>query len=132
MLVSTLSRVGFFFFSSRRRHTRFKCDWSSDVCSSDLDWPVKPNPPFIPGHEGVGYVAAVGAGVTHVKEGDRVGIPWLYTACGHCEHCLGGWETLCEQQKNTGYSVNGGFAQYALAHAHFLGPLPRSRDPNDI
>ncbi|WP_157904492.1 alcohol dehydrogenase catalytic domain-containing protein, partial [Escherichia coli] len=70
---------------------------------------------FIPGHEGVGYVAAVGAGVTHVKEGDRVGIPWLYTACGHCEHCLGGWETLCEQQKNTGYSVNGGFAQYALA-----------------
>src|SRR5256885_16886549 len=83
------------------------------VCHTDLhaaqgDWPVKPNPPFIPGHEGVGYVAAVGAGVTHVKEGDRVGIPWLYTACGHCEHCLGGWETLCEQQKNTGYSVNGG------------------------
>jgi len=76
------------------------------VCHTDLhaaqgDWPVKPNPPFIPGHEGVGYVAAVGAGVTHVKEGDRVGIPWLYTACGHCEHCLGGWETRCASSKRT-------------------------------
>ncbi|KOF53457.1 alcohol dehydrogenase [Achromobacter sp. DMS1] len=101
------------------------------VCHTDLhavegDWPVKPNPPFIPGHEGVGHVAALGAGVTHVKEGDRVGIPWLYSACGHCEHCLGGWETLCEQQKNTGYSVNGGFAQYALANADYVGLLPRS------
>ena len=103
------------------------------VCHTDLhaasgDWPVKPNPPFIPGHEGVGYVAAVGAGVTHVKEGDRVGIPWLYSACGHCEHCLGGWETLCEQQKNTGYSVNGGFAEYALADANYVGLLPGSAD----
>ena len=99
------------------------------VCHTDLhaaegDWPVKPNPPFIPGHEGVGYVVAVGAGVTHIKEGDRIGIPWLYAACGHCEHCLGGWETLCEQQKNTGYSVNGGFAEYALGNADYVGLLP--------
>lgn len=99
------------------------------VCHTDLhaaegDWPVKPNPPFIPGHEGVGHVVAVGEGVTHVKEGDRVGIPWLYSACGYCEHCLGGWETLCEQQKNTGYSVNGGFAEYALANANYVGHLP--------
>ena len=99
------------------------------VCHTDLhavegDWPVKPNPPFIPGHEGVGHVVAVGAGVTHVKEGDRVGIPWLYSACGHCEHCLGGWETLCEQQQNAGYSVNGGFAEYALAAADYVGLLP--------
>lgn len=99
------------------------------VCHTDLhavegDWPVKPNPPFIPGHEGVGHVVAVGAGVTHVKEGDRVGIPWLYSACGHCEHCLGGWETLCESQQNTGYSVNGGFAEYALAAADYVGKLP--------
>ncbi|ATB27238.1 alcohol dehydrogenase AdhP [Melittangium boletus] len=99
------------------------------VCHTDLhaaegDWPVKPNPPFIPGHEGVGHVAAVGEGVTHVKEGDRVGVPWLYSACGYCEHCLGGWETLCEQQKNTGYSVNGGFAEYALANADYVGHLP--------
>jgi len=102
---------------------------ASGVCHTDLhaaegDWPVKPYPPFIPGHEGVGYVVGVGAGVTHVKEGDRVGIPWLYSACGHCEHCLGGWETLCEDQKNTGYSVNGGFAEYALADAGYVGRLP--------
>jgi alcohol dehydrogenase, propanol-preferring len=99
------------------------------VCHTDLhaaegDWPIKPNPPFIPGHEGVGQVAAVGSGVRHVKEGDRVGVPWLHTACGHCEHCLGGWETLCEQQQNTGYSVNGGFAEYALADADYVGRLP--------
>ena len=101
------------------------------VCHTDLhaaqgDWPVKPNPPFIPGHEGVGYVVGVGAGVKHVKEGDRVGIPWLYSACGHCAHCLGGWETLCESQQNTGYSVNGGFAEYALADADYVGHLPKS------
>ncbi|AKC86767.1 alcohol dehydrogenase AdhP [Pseudoxanthomonas suwonensis] len=99
------------------------------VCHTDLhaaegDWPVKPQPPFIPGHEGVGHVVAVGAAVNHVKEGDRVGIPWLYSACGYCEHCLGGWETLCEAQQNTGYSVNGGFAQYALANANYAGHLP--------
>ena len=100
------------------------------VCHTDLhaaegDWPVKPNPPFIPGHEGVGHVVAVGEGVKHVKEGDRVGIPWLYSACGYCEHCLGGWETLCEAQQNTGYSINGGFAQYALANAGYVGHLPK-------
>ena len=99
------------------------------VCHTDLhaaegDWPVKPNPPFIPGHEGVGFVAAVGAGVSHVKEGDRVGIPWLYSACGYCTHCLGGWETLCESQQNTGYSVNGSFAEYALGNADYVGHLP--------
>ncbi|QLF93351.1 alcohol dehydrogenase AdhP [Pseudomonas sp. ABC1] len=103
------------------------------VCHTDLhavegDWPVKPNPPFIPGHEGVGHVVAVGSGVTHVKEGDRVGIPWLYSACGHCEHCLGGWETLCESQQNGGYSVNGGFAEYALADAGYVGRLPDNVD----
>jgi propanol-preferring alcohol dehydrogenase len=102
---------------------------ASGVCHTDLhaadgDWPVKPQPPFIPGHEGVGHVAAVGAGVTHVKEGDRVGVPWLYTACGHCRHCLGGWETLCQSQQNTGYSVNGGFAEYVVADPRYVGHLP--------
>ncbi|RCW82910.1 alcohol dehydrogenase AdhP [Paracoccus lutimaris] len=104
---------------------------ASGVCHTDLhaaegDWPVKPNPPFIPGHEGVGYVSAVGAGVKHVKEGDRVGVPWLYTACGCCRHCLGGWETLCEQQQNTGYSVNGGFADYVVADPNYVGHLPKN------
>ncbi len=99
------------------------------VCHTDLhaahgDWPIRPNPPFIPGHEGVGYVSGVGAGVKNVREGDRVGVPWLYTACGHCEHCLGGWETLCESQQNTGYSVNGGFADYVVADPNYVGHLP--------
>ncbi|MGO3770869.1 MAG: zinc-dependent alcohol dehydrogenase, partial [Vreelandella alkaliphila] len=90
--------------------------------------PVKPSPPFIPGHEGVGHIVAVGDGVTHVKEGDRIGVPWLYSACGYCEHCLGGWETLCESQQNTGYSVNGGFADYTLADAGYVGRLPDAVD----
>lgn len=99
------------------------------VCHTDLhaaegDWPVKPKPPFVPGHEGVGFVSGVGSGVRHVKEGDRVGVPWLYTACGHCEHCLGGWETLCESQLNTGYSVNGSFAEYVIADPNYVGHLP--------
>ncbi len=99
------------------------------VCHTDLhaahgDWPIKPSPPFIPGHEGVGTVVEVGEGVEHVKEGDRVGVPWLFSACGHCTHCLGGWETLCEAQQNTGYSVNGGFAEYVVADADYLGHLP--------
>ncbi|UHD44076.1 alcohol dehydrogenase AdhP [Aureimonas altamirensis] len=102
---------------------------ATGVCHTDLhavdgDWPVKPKPPFIPGHEGVGHVVAVGAGVRHVKEGDRVGVPWLYTACGHCKHCLGGWETLCNEQQNTGYSVNGSFAEYVLADPNYVGHLP--------
>jgi len=102
---------------------------ATGVCHTDLhaaegDWPVKPSPPFIPGHEGVGHVVAVGAGVSHVKEGDRVGVPWLYTACGHCGHCLGGWETLCEAQQNTGYSVNGSFAEYVIADPDYVGRLP--------
>jgi propanol-preferring alcohol dehydrogenase len=104
---------------------------ASGVCHTDLhaaegDWPVKPKPPFIPGHEGVGFVSAVGRNVKAVKEGDRVGVPWLHTACGHCEHCLRGWETLCEAQKNTGYSVNGGFAEYVVADPNFVGHLPRN------
>ncbi|ABU76936.1 alcohol dehydrogenase AdhP [Cronobacter sakazakii] len=102
---------------------------ATGVCHTDLhaaegDWPVKPNPSFIPGHEGVGHVVAVGQGVTHIKEGDRVGVPWLYSACGHCEHCLGGWETLCHSQQNSGYSVNGSFAEYCLADANYVGILP--------
>lgn len=110
---------------------------ASGVCHTDLhaaegDWPVKPNPPFIPGHEGVGFVSAVGAGVKHVKEGDRVGVPWLYSACGHCRHCLGGWETLCETQQNTGYSVNGGFADYVVADPNYVGHLPDGVDFAEI
>ena len=101
---------------------------SHDLHAAEGDWPVKPKPPFIPGHEGVGFVSGVGSGVKQVKEGDRVGVPWLYTACGHCEHCLGGWETLCEAQQNTGYSVNGGFADYVVADPNYVGHLPANAD----
>ena len=106
---------------------------ATGVCHTDLhaasgDWPVKPTPPFVPGHEGVGFVAGVGAGVKRVKEGDRVGVPWLHSACGYCPYCRTGWETLCASQSNTGYSVNGTFAQFGLADPDFVAGLPDSLD----
>lgn len=104
---------------------------ATGVCHTDLhaaqgSWPVRPTLPFIPGHEGVGHVAAVGRSVRGVKEGDRVGVPWLHTACGSCPHCRTGWETLCGSQQNTGYSVNGTFAAYCLADPAYVGRLPAS------
>jgi len=110
---------------------------ASGVCHTDLhaadgDWPVKPNPPFIPGHEGAGVVVQAGGNVKHVKEGDRVGLPWLYSACGYCVHCLGGWETLCEKQENSGYSVNGSFAEYVVADPNYVGHLPANVSSVDI
>jgi propanol-preferring alcohol dehydrogenase len=100
----------------------------TDVHAVDGDWPVRPKLPFIPGHEGVGVVAAVGADVSGVREGDRVGVPWLHTACGACGYCGTGWETLCLSQRNTGYSVNGGFAEYVLADPSYVGHLPDGLD----
>jgi alcohol dehydrogenase, propanol-preferring len=102
---------------------------ASGVCHTDLhaaegDWPVKPKLPFIPGHEGVGIVADLGPGVTGLKEGDRVGVPWLHSACGGCDYCLTGWETLCPSQQNTGYSVDGAYAEYVRAPAAYVGRLP--------
>ncbi len=99
------------------------------VCHTDLhaargDWPVKPTLPFIPGHEGIGVVAAVGAGVTLVKEGDRVGVPWLYSACGHCEYCLAAWETVCPEAQFGGYTKDGGFADYILADPRYVAHIP--------
>jgi propanol-preferring alcohol dehydrogenase len=101
------------------------------VCHTDLhaahgDWPVKPKLPLIPGHEGVGTVVKVGDGVTSLKVGDRVGIPWLYSACGECEYCLTGWETLCKKQLNAGYSVDGGYAEYCKAPAAYVAKIPDS------
>ncbi|HET9623411.1 MAG TPA: alcohol dehydrogenase AdhP [Kofleriaceae bacterium] len=100
----------------------------TDVHAEDGDWPVKPSLPFIPGHEGAGVVAAVGAGVRQLKEGDRVGLAWLHDACGSCEHCITGWETLCEAQHCTGYSVNGAFAEYAIGAAAYVARLPDALD----
>jgi alcohol dehydrogenase, propanol-preferring len=99
------------------------------VCHTDLhaasgDWPVKPTPPFIPGHEVAGIVAMLGPGVDSLKVGDSVGVAWLHDACMRCEYCETGWETLCGHQHNTGYSVNGGFAEYVIASATFAARLP--------
>jgi len=104
------------------------------VCHTDLhaatgDWPLKPKLPFIPGHEAIGRVAAVGTGVTLVKEGDRVGVPWLYSACGHCEYCLTAWETVCPDAKFGGYTQNGGFADYLLADPNYVARIPDGLDP---
>ena len=102
----------------------------TDLHAADGDWPAKPVPPFVPGHEGVGLVVARGPGVTRIKEGDAVGIAWLHDACGACEYCLSGWETLCESQHNSGYSVNGSFAEYAIGAADYVAHLPTSVDFN--
>src|SRR5580658_5323474 len=104
------------------------------VCHTDLhaahgDWPVKPTLPFVPGPEAIGLVTSVGSGVTIVKEGDRVGVPWLYSACGHCEYCLTGWETVCAQAQFGGYTKNGGFAEYLLADPNYVAHVPAGLAP---
>jgi propanol-preferring alcohol dehydrogenase len=104
------------------------------VCHTDLhaatgDWPLKPRLPFIPGHEAIGRVAAVGKGVTIVKEGDRVGVPWLYSACGHCEYCLTAWETVCAKAEFGGYTKNGGFAEHLIADPDYVARVPAGLDP---
>jgi propanol-preferring alcohol dehydrogenase len=109
---------------------------ASGLCHTDIhaahgDWPVKPTLPLVPGHEGVGIVTALGQGVTRLSEGDRVAVPWLGWACGACEYCASGWETLCPSQRNTGYGVDGGFAEYLVADAAFAGRVPKGVDPFD-
>lgn len=99
------------------------------VCHTDLhachgDWPVKPKMPLVPGHEGVGEIVEVGKQVKHLKLGDRVGVPWLYSACGYCDYCLSGDENLCLSQQNAGYSVDGGYAEYCKADADYVVKIP--------
>lgn len=110
---------------------------TSGVCHTDLhaaegDWPVKPSPPFVPGHEGVGEVVAVGPGVTDVKVGDMVGNAWLWSACGSCEYCVTGWETLCEQQRNGGYSVDGSFGDHMIVDSRYAARIPEGADPVEV
>lgn len=104
----------------------------TDLHAADGDWPVKPNPPFIPGHEAVGAVVALGPDVTGLAVGDRVGVAWLHDACMRCEYCQTGWETLCESQHNSGYSCDGGFAEYVIAAAPFVGRIPQGVDSAEI
>ncbi|KAB1907250.1 alcohol dehydrogenase AdhP [Micromonospora tulbaghiae] len=107
---------------------------ASGLCHTDIhaargEWPVKPTPPFVPGHEGVGLVEQVGPGVTEHAVGDRVALPWLGWACGTCSYCVTGWETLCESQRNTGYSIDGAHAEYAVAAARYAVRVPDGVDP---
>ncbi|MCH7233096.1 zinc-dependent alcohol dehydrogenase [Glycomyces sp. L485] len=102
---------------------------ASGLCHTDIhaahgDWPVKPKLPFIPGHEGIGRVVKVGEGTSEALAGRRVAIPWLGTSCGHCHYCVTGAENLCESQVNSGYSVDGAYAEFAVAYAHGIVEVP--------
>jgi alcohol dehydrogenase, propanol-preferring len=102
---------------------------TSGICHTDIhaargDWPVKPVPPFVPGHEGIGIVERRGSGATLHEVGDRVAMAWLGSACGHCSYCVSGRETLCESQQNSGYSVDGAYAEYAVADERFVVAVP--------
>jgi propanol-preferring alcohol dehydrogenase len=104
----------------------------TDIHAARGEWPVKPEPPFIPGHEGVGIVERVGPGNDHgLSTGMRVALPWLGYACGDCGYCNSGRETLCEQQLDTGYSINGAFAEYAVGYARHVVRVPDGIDPAD-
>jgi len=109
----------------------------SGVCHTDLhaargDWPVKPVPPFIPGHEGSGRVVELGPSAAGVRVGDRIGNAWLATACGVCRDCLGGWESLCTRQQNSGYSVDGSFAEYMVVDTRYAPRIPEGADAAGI
>jgi propanol-preferring alcohol dehydrogenase len=96
----------------------------TDIHASHGDWPVKPTLPLIPGHEGVGIIEKLGAEVTDRTVGERVAIAWLGYACGECRYCIDGRETLCEKQQDSGYSIDGAFAEYAVASAKYVVPVP--------
>ncbi|CAF1076419.1 unnamed protein product [Rotaria sordida] len=105
------------------------------VCHSDLhlahgDWDFKPELPRIIGHEGIGEIVEIGSMVgNHLKKGDIIGVPWIQETCLHCEYCLTGRETLCKQQINSGFSVDGCFAEYVLMNGNFAVKLPDGMDP---
>jgi propanol-preferring alcohol dehydrogenase len=97
------------------------------ICRTDLHVVDNELPniryPVIPGHEIVGRIDAIGVDVTDRRIGERVGIPWLGRTCGHCRYCIGGRENLCDDPKFTGYTLDGGYADFALADASFAFPL---------
>jgi propanol-preferring alcohol dehydrogenase len=100
------------------------------VCRTDLHIAdgelVAPSLPRVPGHEIVGIVEAIGEGVKQPLPGSRVGVPWLGSACGRCEYCMRGQENLCTQARFTGFHRDGGFAEYTVAAADFVFPLPEA------
>jgi propanol-preferring alcohol dehydrogenase len=102
---------------------------ASGLCHTDIhaargEWPVKPKIPLIPGHEGVGVVEAVGDGGGPISVGDRVALPWLGHACGHCRGCVAGWETYCTSPQYMGYTIDGSYADYAVGYASHVVKVP--------
>ena len=100
------------------------------ICRTDLhilEGDLKnPKTPLVMGHQIVGNVVELGPNVSGIKVGDRVGVPWLGGSCGTCCYCQAGKENLCDQALYTGYSLDGGFAEYALANSHYTFPIPKS------
>jgi propanol-preferring alcohol dehydrogenase len=98
------------------------------VCRTDLhvvDGELAyPQLPLVPGHEIVGHVEALGAGVANLRIGQRIGVPWLGWTCGHCRYCISGRENLCENARFTGYQIDGGYAEYAVADARYCFAIP--------
>ncbi|MEE4302555.1 MAG: zinc-dependent alcohol dehydrogenase family protein [Wenzhouxiangella sp.] len=105
------------------------CRTDLHIIDGELD---KPKLPLVPGHQIVGRVVAAGDGACDISVGDRVGIPWLGRTDGDCRFCRSGRENLCESAEFTGYTLDGGFAEYAKAHAAFCFPLPEAAVPLDI
>lgn len=106
------------------------------ICRTDLhllDGELPDIPyPIVPGHEIVGRVEALGAGVVGVAIGQRVGVPWLGWTCGTCKHCLGGQENLCDSARFTGYQIHGGYATHTIADARYCFPLPEEADAAEL
>jgi len=107
---------------------------ASGLCHTDIhaargDWPVKPKDLLVPGHEGVGRVTSVGEGVDRVAVGERVALPWLGRACGHCRSCVGGWETYCTTPEYMGYTIDGSYAEYAIGFASHVVKVPEGISP---
>jgi alcohol dehydrogenase, propanol-preferring len=106
------------------------------VCRTDLHVVdgelANPRLPLVPGHEIVGVIAETGRDVRDLRTGERVGIPWLASTCGRCRHCAAGRENLCDFARFTGYTVDGGYAEYALADARYCFRLPQDRAPQEL
>ncbi len=105
------------------------CRTDLHVVDSDL---TEPALPLVPGHEIVGRVEALGPDVSALKPGQRVGVPWLGYTCGSCDYCTSGHENLCDAPKFTGYTINGGYAEYCVADTRYVFPLPEDRDPVEL
>ncbi len=104
------------------------------VCRTDLHIVdgelTEPKLPLVPGHQIVGTVAGAGEGAERFAVGDRVGVPWLGWTCGECRYCTGGRENLCDRARFTGYDIDGGFAELAVADQRYCFPIPEGYAAN--